>query len=62
METDRGIYLSLAELCRCYRARPESTAAGPLTRFELRCFSQHGEDGVIAEILARVRIGSSFFV
>ncbi len=62
METDRGIYLSIAELVRRYRAPGESTARGPLTSFELRCFSQHGEDGVIAELLARVGIGSQFFV
>ena len=62
METDRSIYLSIAELRRRYRTQPESTVAGPLTEFELRCFSQHGEDGVIAEILARVGIGAGFFV
>lgn len=28
----------------------------------MRCFSQHGEDGVIAEILARVGTANSFFV
>jgi hypothetical protein len=28
--------------------------AGRLTGFELRAFSQHGADGVIAEILARL--------
>lgn len=60
METDRGIYLSMVELVRRYRTPREST--GPLTSFELRCFSQHGEDGVIAELLARVGIGSQFFV
>ncbi len=62
METDRSIYLSIAELRRRYRTRPQSTVAGPLTEFELRCFSQHGEDGVIAEILARVGIGAGCFV
>ena len=62
MDTDRSIYLSMAELRRRYRTHPQSTAAGPLTEFELRCFSQHGEDGVIAEILARIGTGSGFFV
>ncbi len=62
METDRGIYLSMAELVRRYRTPPASTARGPLSVFELRCFSQHGEDGVIAELLARVGAGPGFFV
>ena len=62
METDRSIYLSIAELRRRCRTQPQSSVAGPLTEFELRCFSQHGEDGVIAEILARIGIGSGFFV
>jgi SAM-dependent methyltransferase len=62
METDRSIFLSIAELRRRYRTQPQPMVAGPLTEFELRCFSQHGEDGVIAEILARIGIGSGFFV
>ena len=62
MEADRGIYLSIAELRRRYRTQPESTVAGPLTEFELRCFSQHGEDGIIAELLARVGIAARFFI
>ncbi len=33
-----------------------------ITEFELRCFSQHGEDGVIAELLARVGIAARFFI
>ena len=44
-------------------AQPRGTAGNaPLTEFELRCFSQHGEDGVIAELLARVGIASGYFV
>jgi SAM-dependent methyltransferase len=62
METDRSIYLSMAELRRRYRTPRESRLDGTLTEFELRCFSQHGEDGVIAEILARVGIAAGFFV
>jgi SAM-dependent methyltransferase len=62
METDRSIYLSMAKLVRRYRAPQEPTASGALTSSELRCFSQHGEDGVIAEILARVGHASRFFV
>lgn len=61
METDRSIYLSIAELSRRYRAANESDREAPLTEFELRCFSQHGEDGVIAEILARIGTGTKFF-
>jgi SAM-dependent methyltransferase len=33
-----------------------------LTEFELRCFSQHGDDGVIAEILSRIGVVTGFFV
>lgn len=62
METDRSIYLSIAELRRRYRKQPESKVGGRLTEFELRCFSQHGEDGVIAELLARVGIAARFFI
>jgi len=62
METDRSIYLSLTELSRRYRAGPDGTRHGPLTEYELRCFSQHGEDGAIAEILARIGSGANWFV
>jgi len=62
METDRSIYLSLAELSRRYRAGREGVRRGNLTEFELRCFSQHGEDGVIAEVLARIGSQDNFFV
>jgi hypothetical protein len=62
MESDRAIFLSMAELGRRYRAGATSAAGGPLTGFELRCFSQHGEDGVIAEILTRIGITAGFFV
>lgn len=62
MGTDRGIYLSIAELGRRYRRPPDSSRGGPLTESELRCFSQHGEDGVIGEILARIGIAAGFFV
>lgn len=62
LETDRSIYLAIAELSRRYRASEAPSDARALTEFELRCFSQHGEDGVIAEILRRVGRGSSHFV
>jgi hypothetical protein len=38
------------------------TAVCDLTRFEQRVFSQNGEDGVIAELLARVGVSSRWFV
>jgi hypothetical protein len=60
LETDRGLYLSLAELER--RGAWTEGEMGPLTRYELRCFSQNGEDGVIAEILARIGVSERFFV
>jgi SAM-dependent methyltransferase len=62
MEADRGIYLALAELARRYRGEDGSRRTGTLTEYELRCFSQHGEDGVIAEILARIGSGERYFV
>jgi len=62
MQTDRSIYLSLSELRRRHRAERAEVRKGTLTEFELSCFSQHGEDGVIAEILARTGSGGNFFV
>lgn len=44
------------------RARPELFAAQDLTGFELRGFSQNGEDGVLVELLNRVGVGGRFFV
>jgi len=61
LESDRTIYLSLAELGHRY-AVGASDRVGSLTQFELRCFSQNGEDGVIAEILSRTGLLTSFFV
>lgn len=62
MEADRGIYLALAELSRRHRERADSPRRGTLSEFELRCFSQHGEDGVIAEILSRIGAHGRYFV
>lgn len=62
METDRSIFLAISELRRRHRDQMRLPLGGPLTEFELRCFSQHGEDGVIAEILARIGVDSGFFV
>jgi hypothetical protein len=57
---DREVYLSIAELAR----RAASPAHGPvdLTSYELRVFSQNGEDGVLAEILRRAGPGTQTFV
>lgn len=61
--TSRGTLLALAEIVRrvenegqCYHGRPS------LTYFELRVFSQNGEDGVIAEIVRRLGAPSHYFV
>ena len=63
MGTDRTIYLAIAELVRRYgTAHERQDDRGPLTRFELRCFSQHGEDGALAEILGRIGTPGRFFV
>jgi SAM-dependent methyltransferase len=62
MQTDRGIFLALAELARRYQDPAPPAGAGPLAASELCCFSQHGEDGVIAEILRRIGITSASFV
>ena len=62
MESDRGIFLSISELRRRYASPRAGRSTTPLTEFELRCFSQNGEDGVIAELLARVGVATSFFV
>lgn len=67
LQVDRALYLALAELDRRHRAisaTPSADAeAGPLTPFELRVFSQNGEDGVLGEILRRVGVDRhGFFV
>src|SRR4051794_14086342 len=43
-------------------AAPELFAAQDLTRFELRAFSQNGEDGVLLEIFNRIGVTNRFFV
>ena len=55
----RGIYPAVGELAGRWRA------AGPvpgLTAYELRVFSQNGEDGVLAEIFGRIGIAGGGFV
>src|SRR5450631_1054550 len=61
----RSIYAALAELAR----RHDQLGAGQdsdqepelLTRYELRVFSQNGEDGIIAEILRRIGVSEPHF-
>jgi SAM-dependent methyltransferase len=56
-ETDRALYLAISELRRAHEAIGDGPADGrepaELTAWELRAFSQNGEDGVLAEILVR---------
>ena len=67
METPREIYTALASLNTRHREISREPAEldghrGVLTPFEVRVFSQNGEDGVIAEIAARIGTGEPFFV
>lgn len=57
----REIYLAIAELLRRdgLSGPPSSLDLGP---YELKVFSQNGEDGVLAEILRRIGPGSRTFV
>jgi hypothetical protein len=63
-ERDRalGVYANLAQLVGRL-ADPPSPAPGDLTRYELRVFSQNGEDGVLCELLRRAgRVDEASFV
>jgi glycosyltransferase involved in cell wall biosynthesis len=66
LEADRALYLALSELGRRHAAIASSPGqvVGPLglAPYELRGYSQNGEDGVIAEILRRVGTANRFFV
>jgi hypothetical protein len=60
-DSPRETYLAIAELCR----RSETTspsASRDLSTYELRVFSQNGEDGVLDEILRRVGTRTRTFV
>ena len=59
VEIDRRLS-SVARLVE--RADPGIFAGSDLTRFELRAFSQNGEDGVLVEILNRLGVTNRFFV
>jgi hypothetical protein len=63
-ESDRVTYLALAELAQRHAAEevPAPSPQEPLTRYELRVFSQNGEDGVLAELLRRLGTTSRWFV
>jgi hypothetical protein len=50
----------LGELVR--RIEPGLVATSDLTRYEMRVFSQNGEDGVLVEILNRVGVANRYFV
>ncbi len=58
------VYQALAELVRRHQRQhePLTSPAAPLTAHEYRVFSQNGEDGVLAELLARVGTGERWFV
>ena len=58
-DRSRGIYPALGELAERYRGTWEPP---DLTAFELRVFSQNGEDGVLAEILRRIGVAGGEFV
>jgi hypothetical protein len=58
-DRSRGIYPALGELARRYRGVSDPP---DLTQYELRVFSQNGEDGVLAEILRRIGVAGGGFV
>ncbi len=61
--TPRDYYLAAAELYRRAHVEPTTTSQHDLTPFELRASSQHGEDGIMVEILRRIGWPSApFFV
>jgi hypothetical protein len=62
--SDRFTYAALDELVRRYAGTATETPSPkePLTRYEYRCFSQNGEDGVLAELLARASTTNRWFV
>jgi hypothetical protein len=66
LQNDRGLYLALSRLAERHSligpAPGESQGPRDLSGFELRGYSQNGEDGVLAEILRRVGAPTQFFV
>jgi hypothetical protein len=61
-ETSRPTFLAMAEIMRRSENGGTCNEHRVLTPFELRVFSQNGEDGVIAEILHRLGAPSRYFV
>src|SRR5665213_4359700 len=57
----RSVYLTIAELER-RRASPDPEPSLDLSPYELRVFSQNGEDGVLDEILRRTGVATRTFV
>ncbi len=66
LATDRSLYLAVSELRRMHQDIPTEPRTdgtdGELTPWELRAFSQNGEDGVLAEILRRIGAPARYFV
>ena len=66
LQADRALYLAVSELGHRHAAIAADASAPPsdrgITPFELRGFSQNGEDGVLAEILRRTGAPTRFFV
>jgi hypothetical protein len=61
--TPRDVYLALTELVRRHAGgEVPATPEASLTAHELRVFSQNGEDGVIAELIARCGAPGRYFV
>jgi hypothetical protein len=62
--SDRALYVALDELVRRHTHTSPAAASPrePLTRYEYRCFSQNGEDGVLAELLRRTGTTNQWFV
>jgi hypothetical protein len=64
VSSDRIVYVTLEELVRRHTLTsvPPASPREPLTRYEYRCFSQNGEDGVLAELLRRLGTSDRWFV
>jgi hypothetical protein len=60
-DRSRGVYPALVGLAGRYRDSGTWTPPD-LTAYELRVFSQNGEDGVLAEILRRIGVAGGTFV
>jgi glycosyltransferase involved in cell wall biosynthesis len=65
-DTDRTVYLAVSDLRRRHADVAATPGVGPenpaLSGYELRAFSQNGEDGILAEILRRSGAPARHFV